>query len=445
MKKFVSFSILLLVSACILDAQKITLPECVGASLRNKDNIIALRTDVLIASLQKSALKSAWLPQISASYDYRYYALRPSTIIPIGLFSDIPTGETRAMKFGTPYQSNAGISVYQPLVDLSIRSRLNESSINEKLKNSDLRIAETDLKAEVIKTYMNVWVLQEQVQSAALDTLRSGGTMMLLQKRLSEGQAQQIDVNNAIINRNTALSAFNEAFSSMIREKIYLAFLTGLETDYLFNAEFDFSIDAGEVSADIVSQDSLPEVYNLRLRNDMLKKQIVSEKRKFWPVVGAEGFIGANQYTNDFEPFTDLNWFGTSYLGLTVKLPVLTGENRISRIKQLRLQSESLGSAISDRMKLLESRNLQLLEEIRMLGDRMKIIQENIGLLTQNTEIFSARLSEGQVNATELLNQQTELRKETSSLNETRARLTYAKLELLTGTGRIESFLDSLE
>jgi outer membrane protein TolC len=112
--------LILLVTALKSPAQTITLRESIDAALNNKAGILSAKTDALVSGLQAKAEYARYLPQISVSYDYRYYATRPSQIIPVGLFSEAPTDEKRAIQFGTPWQQNAGITLYQPLIDLSI-------------------------------------------------------------------------------------------------------------------------------------------------------------------------------------------------------------------------------------------------------------------------------------------------------------------------------------
>jgi hypothetical protein len=68
--------------------------------------------------------QSKFLPQIALAYEYRYNPIISTQIVPTGLFSGTPTSETQAIRFGTKWQQNAGVTVYQPLIDLSLKVRL---------------------------------------------------------------------------------------------------------------------------------------------------------------------------------------------------------------------------------------------------------------------------------------------------------------------------------
>ena len=163
-----SIILILLISLSTgLSGQEIKLITCIDSALANKGNIQAVRTDIEIAKLQTSSAYQKYLPDLSLSYNYRYNPIIPTQIIPLGQFNQIPTDEKRPIKFGTGWQQNSGLNLYQPIIDFSIKSRVAESRINEKLKNTDAAAAERDLKLEVIKSFTNIWLKEEQLRSAS--------------------------------------------------------------------------------------------------------------------------------------------------------------------------------------------------------------------------------------------------------------------------------------
>jgi outer membrane protein len=246
-----------------LSGQEIKLITCIDSALANRGNIRAVRTDIEIAKLQTSSAYQKYLPDLSLSYNYRYNPIIPTQIIPFGQFSQIPTDEKRPIKFGTSWQQNSGLNLFQPIIDLSIKSRVAESKINEKLKNTDAAAAERDLKLEVIKSFTNIWLREEQLRSAELDTLRTSKIKELFMVKLQEGKVLQTEVNKAILNHNNALSNYVAVSSSLTREKIYMSFLTGIPLETLLDGRFDFSPfrdDALNTGNAVPVPDSIPSV-----------------------------------------------------------------------------------------------------------------------------------------------------------------------------------------
>jgi outer membrane protein len=430
-----------------LSGQEIKLVSCIDSALANKGNIRAVRTDIEIAKLQTSSAYQKYLPDLSLSYNYRYNPIIPTQIIPLGQFSQIPTDEKRPIKFGTEWQQNSGLNLYQPIIDFSIKSRVAESRINEKLKNTDAAAAERDLKLEVIKSFTNVWLMEEQLRSAELDTFRTSRTKELFSVKLKEGRVMKTEFNKAILNHNNALSNYVAVLSSLTREKIYMSFLTGISLETLLDGTFDFSPfsdDVLKISNTDPMLDSIPAVRSLRLRAELLKQQQKSERMKYTPTIGFDGFLGANQYTDTFNPFLSGSWYGSSYLGLSLRFQILSGNSTKNRVSQLKLEENSLKSRLKDETNSVSNKSILLTEEIRQIEYQARLSKQNISLYEENLSLNQDRFDKGQINAYDLLTDEIDFQKELSKFNEKRAELVYKQIELINNSGALSSFIENL-
>jgi outer membrane protein TolC len=439
--------ILLISSSYGLSGQEIKLITCIDSALANRGNIKAVRTDIEIAKLQTSSAYQKYLPDLSLSYNYRNNPIIPTQIIPVGQFNQIPTDEKRPIKFGTDWQQNSGLNLYQPIIDFSIKSRVAESRINEKLKNTDAAAAERDLKLEVIKSFTNIWLREEQLHSAKLDTLRASRTKELFMAKSKEGKVLKTEVNKAILNHNNALSNYVAVSSSLTKEKIYMSFLTGISLETFLDGRFDFSPFSNEVlkiSNTDPLLDSIPSVKNLRLRAELLAQQQKSEKMKHSPTIGFEGFLGANQYTDTFNPFLSGSWYGSSYLGLSLRFQILSGSSTKNRVNQLNLEEKGLKSRLDDEINSVSNKNLLLNEEISQIEFQAGLFKQNIALYEENLSLNQERFDKGQINAYDLLTDEIDFQKELSKYNEKRAELVYKQIELINNSGSLSSFIENL-
>jgi outer membrane protein len=430
-----------------LSGQEIKLITCIDSALANRGNIRAVRTDIEIAKLQTSSAYQKYLPDLSLIYNFRYNPVIPTQIIPFGQFSPIPTDEKRPIKFGTEWQQNSGLNLFQPIIDFSIKSRVAESRINEKLKNTDAAAAERDLKLEVIKSFTNIWLREEQLRSAELDTLRTSRTKELFKVKSKEGKVLKTEVNKAILNHNNSLSNYVAVSSSLTREKIYMGFLTGISLENLLDGKFDFS----PFSEDLLIMgntdpklDSIPLVKSLILRAELLEQQQKSEKMKHTPTIGFEGFLGANQYTDNFNPFLSGSWYGSSYLGLSLRFQILAGSNTKNRVNQLKLEGKGLQSILDDEINSVINKSLLLDEEIRQIKFQAGLSKQNIKLYEENLSLNQERFDKGQINAYDLLTDDIDFQKEQSKYNEKRAELVYKQIEMINNSGALSSFIDYL-
>jgi outer membrane protein len=445
--KNIIFIIIIAFIAFTGQAQSIQLQECIAAAINNRATIQSAKTELMIANLQKSEALSRYIPQVSINYEYRYNPIIQSQVVPVGQFKPTPDNETRAIQFGTNWQQNIGLNVTQPILDFSIKSRVEESKINERLKNMDISIATDELKVEVLKSFANIYQLREAISNAGVDTLRTFASIVMISNKFSEGRVLKTDVNKSILNHNNALANFRLALSALVKEKIYLSFLTGLSLERLLNNDFDFQhlLNSSLLNnIDRISIDSIARIQQLNNKEALVREQIKSENRKYLPSINFQGYLGANQFSDKFNPFLSNSWFGSSYLGLSAKMPFLLGESKKNHIQQFELQSKIIGS---NRIELEDQVNrdfLHLNHEIEEIKEQIAIIAQNVALMTENVQLFQDRFSAGQFNANELNLQEIDLQKEKNILLEKKAQLTKKEIDRIHVSGNLGAFLKAL-
>lgn len=444
MKKILFIINLFLVHS--LSAQ-ITLKECIDSGLANQPDIKSAKSEVILANLKSIERKAKYLPEISLAYDYRYNPIIATQIIPLGQFNQIPTDETRPIQFGTNWQQNAGITLYQPILDLPAKNRIQESYLNESLSQIDLKKAEVDLSLEITKTYNRIISLGYQLEEAVSDTLRSYQSFSLVNSKFNEGKVLKTEVNNALINHNSNLTNFKKASASLINEKIYLHYLTNIDLERILEGQFSpipesFYLYGADQSN--ISFDSIPDYQRLKAKEKIIFQQIKTDRAKYSPSIGLQGFIGANQFSQTFDPFLANSWFGSSYVGLSLKLPIFSPDQSINGEKQLRTQLLILNS---DKEKLQNEKNkdwLQTNVEIERLKTEISILENSMKLQSENLKVYQNRMENGQLAAIELNIQEAELQKLSFQLKQLNEKLSETLIERLYVLGILSYKLETL-
>jgi outer membrane protein TolC len=193
-----------------------------------------------------------------------------------------------------------------------------------------------------------------------------------------------------------------------------------------------------------IQPDSIPSVKSLRLRAELLEQQQKSERMKNTPTVGFEGFLGANQYTDSFNPFLSGSWYGSSYLGLSIRFQILSGSSTKNRVNQLKLEHKGLKYRLYDEINSVSNKSLLLKEEIRQIEFQAGLSKQNIALYEENLSLNQDRFDKGQINAYDLLTDEIDFQKELTKFNEKQAELVYKQIELMNNTGTLSSFIDNL-
>ena len=328
----------------IAQTRTIGFKKCITLALANKSNILALNAEATIDSLNIKQIRAKNLPQIALAYDYLYNPIIRTNIVPVGQFSPIPTDETRAIKFGTKYNQIAGLQVMQPIFDSSIRSKIKDSQLQYRIKKDQVTTANEELTFEVAKTFVSILAKQEQLKIAKLDTLRTANTLKIVRNKFSDGTILKMDFNKAKINHNNSIFAFKELISDLIMEKIYLAFLTNLQAETIEIIDVDniFTEQNLNILTQFNETKTISKINELESRILLAQQQIKGEKAKYLPKLSLNGYLGADQFSNNLQPFQSNTWFGNSFVGVALRLPIIIGENKSNKISQFQSQIKSL-------------------------------------------------------------------------------------------------------
>jgi len=422
---------------------QITFKECIESGLANRANIKSTKSEVFLSRLKSIEIKSKFLPQISVAYDYRYNPIIATQIVPIGQLSSMPTDESRAIQFGTNWQQNAGVTLYQPIIDHSIQNRIKEFKLNESLSSIELNKIETELIFEIAKSYIRVVTYGYQVEESVSDTLRSYQTYSILKAKSLEGKVLKTELNNALVNHNANITNYMKTLSSVVSEKIYLFYLTNISLERILNEKFDLipqSFFSDFMDDKNIQFDLVPEMLIIKNKEQTINQQIKTERTKYLPTVGLQGFLGVNQFTQSFNPVLANSWFGSSYIGLSIKLPLFSPDKSINGEKQLRTQLQINNNQKEELIHLRNKEFLQKNIEIERLKNEIDIVKNSVSLQNENVKLYQQRLQSGQYTAIELNSQENELQKVSFHFKQLCEQLNLALIERIFLTGRLNEF-----
>jgi outer membrane protein TolC len=126
----------------------------------------------------------------------------------------------------------------------------------------------------------------------------------------------------------------------------------------------------------------------LQLQKRLANLQQQTEKSKYLPTVRLKGFTGANQYSNLLNPVASNTWFGYSYLKLDAKLPLLNGEDKQKKIRELQLQSNQYQKKWEDKSAQHQQQITTALLQLRNLESQLQNQEANLALERQSVRLI---------------------------------------------------------
>ena len=435
------FIIASLLCSVSISQNKITLSQAINSAWANRKNIQAGKLDIAIRKLQTAALLKKYWPQLSIEYNYLFNPILQTSILPIGIFNpSFPIDATKAIQFGTKWSQSADLILMQPLIDQTVKAQLKESALQEKITSASQAQTEYELAYTVAKAYVDICLQERQIQVAVVDTARTWISYLLLQDKFDAQRLLKSELNKAKINHNNTLQKLKDAVSQLVEDKVYLLFLMG-RPDI---EKADFTVDTvfynpiRDMKKELVFQkDSIPELQQLELQGKLSGLQVQSEKAKYIPSLNLKGHLGANQYSNNFNPLEPNSWFGSSYIGIDLKLPILFGEDKQSKIQQLHQQELQYSQQREDKSAQYAKDAFTATIKYKRVLEQIKTFENNIELQKETLTILRERITESQETASALNTQEAELQSTEAQKNAAEQQLSLYWLDYLKAMGQL--------
>lgn len=420
----------------------VTLSQAINNAFLNRKNIQAGKSDLSIRQLQTAALYRKYWPQVNAEYTYLYNPILQTSILPIGVFNPAyPADATKSVQFGTTWSQAAGVTVNQPILDLSINRQINESKLQERIAAATQAQTEYELAYTVAQVYFDIYLQQSKIQSTIADTNRTWLSYQLLQNEFEQKRLLKSALNKGKINHNNAVQIFRNAVAQLIEDKVYLLFLIGQNdiehTDVVVDTSFMRSSKIMITNIQPVVA-NIPELRELELKSEMARVQTATEKAKYMPTVSMKGYLGANQFTNNFDPIAANSWFGLSYVGLNVKYPLLFGEDKHRKVQQYKVQATQYAQQKDDKAAQYYKDAVTAKIKVELAMTALKTQQDNLLLSIETIAILQSRVAEGQESASTLNIEEADLQKLNADYESSKMQYWLSFLNYLKASGTLE-------
>jgi outer membrane protein len=311
--------------------------EAVNYAISHKDSVVNAGLDVKSADYRVKEIIGQGFPQIDGTASFQDYLKIPTTLLP-GEFFGAPAGTFIPVKFGVKYQSNLGISASQLLFDPSYIIGLQGRKTYKELYNRGYTSSKIDVTTKVTKAYYQVLVSNEQIKllDANIAQLKQQADQTVAQNK--QGVVEKIDVDRITVQYNNLVTSRENTIRLLALNYQLLKFQIGMPIENgltLKDGLNDIKLDENivETVTDTASYKNRIEYKffetNLKLSEFDLKRM----KAQFLPTLKANATYTASYQNNSFRDLYSTS-FPSSYIGLTLNVPIYSGGQRSARVKQ---------------------------------------------------------------------------------------------------------------
>ena len=255
------------------------------------------------------------------------------------------------------------------------------------------------------------------------------------------GFAEKLDVDKAAVQLANLETSRENTETTITNGYLTLKFLIGIPaTDsVLLSTNFDEAQLKGGIPVDLQYRyEERFDYQYLQISRQLSEYDIKRYQAAYYPTLSLNGSYQKNALDNTFSLFsTNSTWYSTSYVGLSLSVPIFSGFSKDANLKKARLQSE----LINDQLENLKQ-NIDM--EVRVARNNFLNAIKNMDNQKANTTLAESvydqtkkKYESGLASTTDLTNAQTDLIQAQSNYVNAIYNAVVAKVDYLKAIGKI--------
>jgi outer membrane protein TolC len=316
-------------------------------------NNVQVKNALLGIQLQKESnreITAAALPNLSGTIGITDYIDIPTSLIPGEVFGQ-PAGTYIPVKFGTKYNSNAGLQLQQTLFDgqVFVGLQARATSVQFQIKNAE--VTEEAIKTNIYKIYYQLVASKTQIDILDANIDRLNKLDHDTKEIYKNGLAEKLDVDKISVQITNLQTEKEKALNSINIGYLGLKTLLGMPIkDTLVLLD---KISEEQLKGDIAKENGFQyadrkEFQYLGLAKKLNEYNIKRYQLSYFPTLSLNGVYTKNAQRNSFNFTGSGDWFTTSYIGLNLSVPIFSGFAKDSRVKQARITLKQTENQIDD-------------------------------------------------------------------------------------------------
>jgi len=402
----------LLFSVTVSAQESLTLEGAIQRALAHSPalNVEKMKNEAASIEVEESRLQH--IPDIYLSGEMRRNLVIPATPVPAHVFdSSAKEGELMYLKFNTKYNSSAGINLRFDLFNPEKINQVAEKKHQQRIQKYDTEISEEDLKERVALTYAECVIAEEQKKLLRGDTtyyaeLLCNARQLYLKEKIS--LSGKNDTHRAY---NESVAAYLEAAKIAGDRKAELIYLMGMDVTAANVASLSLAEDIPALLG-ALEMKALPaygltplEVLRQQEAVDLASLRLKSASWKYAPTVTLNGYYGTNYYNQEFTLFNNNLWRGSSYIGISLRVPVTQSFSTSKEVSRLRLQQLMEQENLRDIRNNREKERLNELSLLQVRKESYRLNRENWEMSQQNEAAVLFQFEKGYIQQSDLLNE----------------------------------------
>ena len=411
-------------------------------AIQNSTQVKNSLLDVEIAQQKIKETTATGLPQISGTVAFQNFLDVPTSLIPASSFDPAaPVDLLIPVKFGTDFNLNGTLQVSQLIFSGNYLVALQASKTYKAISIQMVEKSELEIKAAVSEAYFTVVVLQanSEAMDSSLIMIKHiyNDTKILINEKVLEPSAS-LQLELSIMELENGLKQVND---QIIVAKKLLKFQMGIEIKTEISLADDLTSLSSGLEGEISSTINVAENIDYKMLQTQLKVNellVKNKKADYLPTLA--GFFSHQQVAmgNEFNFFgSDGSWYPTTIWGLNLSIPIFSGGQGPSRLKQAKIETLKTQNRIKQLDEGLQLQTAQATTAYNNSLESQKTRERAVEIANEVLRTTEVKFKEKVVSGMELTQAQ-------SQVIQSKTNLINAKYEVLKAKLAIDKLINKL-
>jgi outer membrane protein len=333
------------------EIKSLTLQDAISYALENKAAAKKAQLKVENSEYQIQEVRSRALPKISANGNLTYNPILQTTFLDAGSFGGEP-GTIIQATFGQKWSSVAGLSLTQTLFDQSVFTGLKAAKSTREFYQINQQLTEEQVIERVANNYYQVYVQRKNLSVLDSTYINTTKVKNIIKGQFDNGLAKKIDLDRILVKMSNIATQRQQVINGVQIQENALKFYMGMP----ISTKIEIPQAAFEVSSQAFSEApntaTRTEFLLMKKQEQLLEFQKKSVVATYYPTLSlAAGYnyIGQGpQIPWGGKPADGIFWSDFSSVGLNLKVPIFSGFETRSKVRQADVELRSLKEDLKD-------------------------------------------------------------------------------------------------
>ncbi|MFA6540467.1 MAG: TolC family protein [Bacteroidota bacterium] len=429
--------------------QSYSLKQAIEYAKQNNSNIKIANLNFDVSDKKVKETIGSGLPQLDFTGSLEDNLKIQTQLLPGVMFGS--SEELIPVKFGTKYNLSAGLQLTQKIFDYSFWVGIDAAKLNTRLSEQKLQKIEEEIIYNGAIAYYNALVIQKQFENLKAILAASEQTLKSTELKYQNGMTKKIDVDKIKVSFNNTISQTQQAELNYKQALNNLKYEMGMPVDSTITLSDSISENIRGLFFDALQTNNT--VYENRIDYQILKTNrglYESEKSNniaaFFPTLSFSADYSYQAQCSKFNFFaSDKDWFNSSSIGLTLKVPIFSGFQNYAKVEQsdlnIKIAEENL--KLAEQSIKVELSNYEI--QYRSALDNIRNEKENLDLAESVFRNTQLEFKQGAGSSLDLVQAESSLRETQNNFYTKLLGLCVAGLDLEKSKGTLNNFYNNLK